>query len=74
MYRQVWLIRGNEMHSEGDNRHCVPTESRGECSDQSGAEDGNLKDLQADTDKKKKKNFSVTLFNTACNLQGNFIV
>ena len=54
MYRQVWLIRGNEMHSEGDNWHCVPTEFRRERCDQSGAEDKNLNDLQADTGKNKK--------------------
>ena len=47
------------MHSEGDNWHCVPAESRREYSDQSGAEDKNLNDLQADNDKNKKKNFSI---------------
>lgn len=44
MYRQVWLIRGNETHSEGDNWRCVPAESRKEFFfDQCGTEDGNRK-------------------------------
>lgn len=42
------------MHSEGDKWHCVPTEFRRERCDQSGAEDKNLNDLQADTGKNKK--------------------
>lgn len=28
MYRQVWLIRGNETHSEGDNWHGPPAEKK----------------------------------------------
>lgn len=42
------------MHSEGDNWHCVPTESRREISDQTGVEDANLNDLQADIDKNRQ--------------------
>ncbi len=41
------------MRSKGDNQHCVPTESGREYSDQSGARDKNLDDLQADADKNK---------------------
>lgn len=28
MYRQVWLIKGNETHSEGDNWRGAPAEER----------------------------------------------
>lgn len=28
MYRQVWLIRGNETHGEGDNWHGAPAEKK----------------------------------------------